>query len=162
MFESHAIMKFICGYKRLPDHWYPTSNLRDLGMQAKMDMYLDWHHANIRMGAGGYLFRKYFSGLMDKNGVYSSKESVEESWKILNRSLQQVERIWLFKDRGYKFMFSDFPSIADLSLACELTQLESINFPLHKFPQINSWFYESMMSIEPFKSTHLEGSKKVT
>jgi hypothetical protein len=59
-------------------------------------------------------------------------------------------------------MFSDKSSIADLSLACELTQLETINYPLHKFPEINHWFYESMMSIEPFKKVHLEGSKKVT
>ena len=162
MFESHAIMKFICGYKKLPDHWYPTSPQRDLILQAKMDQYLDWHHANIRMGAGGFLFRKFFSGLMDKNGVYSSKESIDESWKILNRSLHQIQRIWLRKDRGHKFMFSDKPSIADLSLACELTQLESINYPLHKYPEINSWFYEHMMSVKEFKAVHLEGSKKVT
>ena len=134
MFESHAIMKFICGLKQLPDHWYPTSPNRDLKLQARMDIYLDWHHANLRMGAGGYLFRKYFSALMDKDGVGATEESIKESWKILNRSLQQIERIWLKPDRGYKFMFSDKPSIADLSLACELTQLEAIKFPLHKFP----------------------------
>jgi hypothetical protein len=37
-----------------------------------MDIYLDWHHAGIRMGSGGYMFRKYFSGLMDKEGVWAS------------------------------------------------------------------------------------------
>ena len=40
--------------------------------------------------------------------------------------------------------------------------MESINYPLHKFKEINFWFYDSMMSIEEFKKLHLEGSKKVT
>ena len=88
MFESIAIMKYLCALKHLPDHWYPTSANRDIKLQARMDMYLDWHHAGIRMGAGGYFFRKYFSGLMDKDGIWASKESIEESWKIINRSLQ--------------------------------------------------------------------------
>ena len=35
----------------------------------------------IRMGAGAYYFRKYFSGFMDKNGVWSTQESVNEAWK---------------------------------------------------------------------------------
>ena len=25
IFESHAILKYICDMKQLPDHWYPTS-----------------------------------------------------------------------------------------------------------------------------------------
>jgi len=25
VYESHAIMKYICDIKKLPDHWYPTS-----------------------------------------------------------------------------------------------------------------------------------------
>ena len=33
----------------------------------------------IRMGAGAYYFRKYFSGLMDKNGVWSTQESINEA-----------------------------------------------------------------------------------
>ena len=30
MFESIAIMKYLCGLKNLPDHWYPTSANRDI------------------------------------------------------------------------------------------------------------------------------------
>ena len=44
VFESHAIMKYICAAKSLPDHWYPTSEQRDIYMQARIDQYLDWHH----------------------------------------------------------------------------------------------------------------------
>ena len=45
-----------------------------------MDTYLDWHHGNIRMGAGGYMFRKYFSGIMDRNGVGASEFAIGESY----------------------------------------------------------------------------------
>ena len=33
------------------------------------------------MGAGAFYFRKYFSGLMDKNGVWSAQESIDEAWE---------------------------------------------------------------------------------
>ena len=127
-----------------------------------MDMYLDWHHASIRMGAGGYMFRKYFSGLMDKDGVGASKFAIDESWQILLRSLKLIERIWLPKNSNKKFMFGDKPSIADLSLAGEIGNMEAMNFPLkEKFPSIHKWLYEDMMSIPGFKKVHDKGVRKV-
>ena len=30
LFESHAIMKYICQSRKLPDTWYPSSNERDI------------------------------------------------------------------------------------------------------------------------------------
>ena len=63
MFESHAIMKYLCNTRGLADHWYP---LNDCEQIAKIDMYLDWHHANIRMGAEGYLYRKFISPMIGK------------------------------------------------------------------------------------------------
>ena len=126
LFESHAMMKYICQAKQLPDHWYPTSSSKDIEMLARMDMYLDWHHANIRMGAAGYIWSKYFQKNM--TGIEAPPERISESLRILFRSLQQIERIWLTPSRGTKFMFGDQPSIADLSLACEITQLEGISY----------------------------------
>ena len=157
MFESHAIMKYICATRNLPDHWYP----KDAKSRAKMDMYLDWHHAGVRMGAGGYMYRKYISGLMDKNGVWATQFAIDESWSILLRSLTQISRIWLRADRGTKFMFGDLPSIADLSLACEVANLEAIKFPLaEKFPTISEWM-NNMLAIPGFKEIHDKGVSKV-
>lgn len=59
-------------------------------------------------------------------------------------------------------MFGDKPSICDLSLACELTNLEAINFDLAKFPEVNKWLYTHMMSIPEFKHYHEQGSQKLT
>ena len=53
-------------------------------------------------------------------------------------SLKYIEKIWLYQDRKTKFMFSDKPSIADLSLACELTALIGFGYPIEeKFPSIH-------------------------
>ena len=55
-------------------------------------------------------------------------------------------------------MFGDFPSIADLSLACELANMEGIKYPLkEKFPRIHNWLYNNMMSIPGFKMIHDKG-----
>lgn len=56
-----------------------------------MDMYLDWHHANIHMGSGRYMFRKSFSRIMDKNVVGASDLEINESYQNLLKSLIIVE-----------------------------------------------------------------------
>ena len=56
IFESIAILKYICDLKKLPDHWYPTSAAADIELRAKMDMYLNWHHTGTR--GNRYFFKK--------------------------------------------------------------------------------------------------------
>lgn len=125
-------------------------------------MYLDWHHNNIRMGAGGYMFRKYFSALMDKDGVGASEYSIKESYNLMERSLKFIQKIWLPLNHNTKFMFGDFPTIADLSLACELANMEGIKYPLkEKFPSIHKFLYVNMMSIPGFKKIHDKGVPNV-
>ena len=127
-------------------------------------MYLDWHHAGIRMGAGGFMFRKYFSALMDKNGKGDTEFSVQEAWTILVKSLKYIERIWLPRNSSKRFMFGDDPSIADLSLACELGNLSAIDhlYPLkEKHPSIWKWLNEDMMNIEGFAKVQNIGVPRV-
>ena len=87
-------------------------------------MYLHWHHGNIRLGAAGFVFRKYFFPNMV--GRAAHPESIKESEIILHQSLKKIVKIWLPENSPHKFMFGDLPTIADLSLAAELAQLEGI------------------------------------
>ena len=60
-------------------------------------------------------------------------------------------------------MFGSEPSIADLSLACELAGLELINFPLDKkYPSIHKWLYTDMMKLTGFKQVYEHGRKQVS
>ena len=131
-------------------------------MIAKMDMYLDWHHGNLRAGIGGYTWNKHFAQNM--TGVKAPPERVDEAIKVMKRSLQQVSRIWLAPDRQGRFMFGDQPSIADLLLAGELTQLEGVgmeSFLKENSPSIHKWLHEEMCSMPIFKEIHEQGVAKV-
>ncbi|KAM0821755.1 hypothetical protein ACQ4PT_071978 [Festuca glaucescens] len=49
LFESHAILRYLATvFPGVPDHWYPV----DLFTRAKVESILDWHHSNLRHGAG--------------------------------------------------------------------------------------------------------------
>ena len=125
-----------------------------------MDEYLNWHHTGIRQGAAQYIFRKYF--LPNMMGRFSSEESLNDCLMMLHMSLKTIVRIWLSKNRKTKFMFGDTPSIADITLACELASLEGINFMpemKEKYPTIHEWLYTHMMSYPEYKEIHDQGTK---
>ena len=63
------------------------------------------------------IFKTYFQKNM--TGKAATQESIKESHAILEASLKTIERVWI--NGSNKFMFGDKPTIADLSLACELT-----------------------------------------
>ena len=75
LYESHTILRYLHQTRpdKMPDSLYPTKDLRK---RAKIDEYLDWHHNGLRLGAGGYLFRKYVSPL---TGKAAPKEAIQES-----------------------------------------------------------------------------------
>ena len=110
MFESHTILRYIQETTGLPDHWYP----KDPRKRAKVDEYLDWHHNGLRLGAGGYLFRKYISPF---TGKAAPKEAIQESVMIFKKALSLMETYWL---ASTPYLTGSEPTIADLSAACEL------------------------------------------
>ena len=60
-------------------------------------------------------------------------------------------------------MFGDRPSIADLSLACELTQMDGVGFPFkEKYPSIDEWLHGHMMSIDGWRQVYLKGYKIIS
>ena len=54
---SAAILKYLVAKYSLPDHWYP----KDITRRAKIDEYLSWHTANLRLGAAGFMFNKVYN-----------------------------------------------------------------------------------------------------
>uniref|UniRef100_A0A7N0VIQ9 Glutathione S-transferase n=1 Tax=Kalanchoe fedtschenkoi TaxID=63787 RepID=A0A7N0VIQ9_KALFE len=117
LFESHAILIYLaCAFPGIADHWYPA----DLFKRAKIHSVLDWHHSNLRQGAAGYVFN---SILAPAFGLPVSPKAAAEAEKVLSSSLSIIESFWL-KGSGRFLVGSTQPSIADLSLVCEIMQLE--------------------------------------
>ncbi|KAJ1694740.1 hypothetical protein LUZ63_011438 [Rhynchospora breviuscula] len=120
LFESHAILRYLaCSFPSVSDHWYPN----DLTSRAKIDSILDWHHANLRRGAMTYVFN---SALAPAFSISLNAQAAEEGKKLLSSSLSKIESFWL-KGNSRFLLGNAQPSIADLSLVCELMQLEVVD-----------------------------------
>ncbi|XP_031097948.1 glutathione S-transferase T1-like [Ipomoea triloba] len=119
LFESHAILRYLaCAFPGVADHWYPA----DLYKRAKIDSVLDWHHANLRRGAVGYALNTTLGPAL---GLPLNPQAAAEAEKVLLASLDKIESFWL-QGNGRFLLGSTQPSIADLSLVCELMQLEVV------------------------------------
>lgn len=118
--ESHAILIYLaCVFPGVADHWYPS----DVFRRAKIHSVLDWHHSNLRQGSATYVFN---STLAPAFGLPLNPKKAAESEKLLSASLGKIESIWL-KGNGRYLLGSSQPSIADISLACEIMQLELVD-----------------------------------
>lgn len=119
LFESHAILRYLATvFPGVPDHWYPA----DLFTRAKVESILDWHHSNLRRGAATYVLH---TALGPSLGLKPNPEAAKEGENLLVRSLRTIESVWLKGDA--KFLNGNpQPSIADLSLVCEIMQLEVV------------------------------------
>ncbi|KAL5551662.1 hypothetical protein UlMin_001838 [Ulmus minor] len=119
LFESHAILIFLAGLFGVPDHWYPA----DIYQRAKTQCVLDWHHSNLRSGAAPYIYNTVLAPVF---GVPTNPQAAAQADKLLAASLSQIESLWL-KGDGTFLHGAAQPSIADLSLVCELMQLELVD-----------------------------------
>ncbi|XP_022760027.1 glutathione S-transferase T1-like [Durio zibethinus] len=120
LFESHAILIYLaCAFPGVADHWYPA----DLFKRSKIHSVLDWHHSNLRHGAATYVLNTTLAPAL---GRQLNPQAAAEAEKLLCSSLSKIESIWL-KGNGRFLLGGNQPSIADLSLVCEIMQLEVLD-----------------------------------
>ncbi|ERM95091.1 hypothetical protein AMTRI_Chr07g30630 [Amborella trichopoda] len=153
LFESHAILRYLSyAFPGIPDHWYPG----DLSRRAKIESVLDWHHSNLRRGAAGYVLNKALAPAL---GLQLNPQAAAEAEQILCSSLSKIESIWL-NGNGKFLLNSNQPSIADLSLVCEIMQLEVLDVNdrdrlLGPHKKINEWIDNVKMATRPhFEEVH--------
>ncbi|OAY59822.1 glutathione S-transferase T1 [Manihot esculenta] len=148
LFESHAILIYLASaFPGVADHWYPT----DLVKRAKVHSVLDWHHSNLRRGSATYVF---YSRLAPVFGLPLNPQAAAEDEKILISSLSIIESYWL-QDSGLFLLGENQPSIADLSLVCEIMQLELLdendrNRFLEPHKKIQQWIENTKNAIKPY------------
>ncbi|XWS38375.1 hypothetical protein CRYUN_Cryun19dG0125800 [Craigia yunnanensis] len=120
LFESHAILIYLaCAFPGVADHWYPA----DLFKRSKIHSLLDWHHSNLRRGAATYVVNTAIAPVL---GRPLNPQAAAEAEELLSSSLSKIESIWL-KGNGRFLLGGNQPSIADLSLVCEIMQLEVLD-----------------------------------
>ncbi|KAK4400842.1 Glutathione S-transferase T1 [Sesamum angolense] len=115
--KDHAILIYLASaFPGVADHWYPA----DVQKRAKIHSVLDWHHSNLRSGSLGYHFN---TGIALAYGLPLDPKAAAEGEKLLSASLATIESLWLEDDRPF-LLGNAQPSIADISLVCEIIQLE--------------------------------------
>ncbi|KAL7167514.1 hypothetical protein ACSBR2_038055 [Camellia fascicularis] len=153
LFESHAILRYLaCAFPGVADHWYPT----DLIKRAKIDSVLDWHHSNLRRGEVTLVQNTALATIL---GRQPGPHVVPEAEKILSASLEKIETFWL-KENGQFLLGNSQPSIADLSLVCEIMQLEVMeeedrNRILGPHKKVQRWIEDTKLATSPhFEEFH--------
>ncbi|RAL44381.1 hypothetical protein DM860_011658 [Cuscuta australis] len=152
LFESHAILKYLASKYGVADHWYPA----DLHRRAKIDSVLDWHHSNLRRGAVGYIFNTTFAPVF---GLPLNLQAAAEGEKLLSASLEKIESFWL-QGNGSFLLGNTEPSIADLSLVCEIMQLEVLDDKekeriMSPYKKVLKWVDDTKKATEPhFDEAH--------
>ncbi|XP_048141586.1 glutathione S-transferase T1 isoform X2 [Rhodamnia argentea] len=136
----------------------------DLSRRAKIHSALDWHHSNLRRGAAAYVLNTTLAPAL---GLPLNPVSAAEGEKLLSSSLLKIESIWL-KGNG-PFLLGGFqPSIADLSLVCEIMQLEVLddkdrNRILGPYEKVQKWVESTRKATQPhFDEVHQVLSKVKT
>lgn len=151
--ESHAVLIYLaCAFPGVADHWYPA----DLSKKAKIHSVLDWHQSNLRQGAAPYVLHTTLAPAL---GRKLNLQAAAEAEKILDASLSNIENVWL-KGNGKFLLGSHQPSIADLSLFCEIMQLELLGDTerdriLGPYKKVQQWIEATKNSTRPhFEDVH--------
>ena len=141
--ESHAILRYLCrGAPRSASAgtWYPGDH--DPVRAARIDQWLDWHHANIRRhDMFHHIMNLHLTLPMLKREIQATllKPLQDRLRPGLARLEHQLGRNDGTDGASPYLCDDDTPSIADLAIACELHQLVAVGYRFDRFPALRRW-----------------------
>ena len=134
--ESNAILRYLCGKFSLSD-WYPE----DLGQRALVDQWLDWNQCRLSPSVVDIVLNRIFLGDDgDPAAITRGEANMVDLGSILAKRLAES-----------LFLAGSSPTIADLSVASNITQLGFAN-AVPDYPSIVGW-YARICEIEGFRKT---------
>ncbi|KAJ8555754.1 hypothetical protein K7X08_013250 [Anisodus acutangulus] len=142
--ESHAILRYLAwAFPGIADHWYPA----DLYKRAKVESVLDWHRTTFPRGSASYVFYSVFAPAV---GLPLNTKEAASTEKNLIASLATID---------------DKPSIADLSLACEIITLEVVDEKDHErilgpFKRVLKWLDDTKNAMAHLILKYIQPSPK--
>ncbi|XP_027917101.1 glutathione S-transferase T1-like isoform X2 [Vigna unguiculata] len=131
---------------------YPS----DIFRRAKINSVMDWHHSNLRHGTVNYVVNTV---LGPATGRPLNPKAAAEAEKVLFSSLSKLEDVWL-NGEGRFLLGGSQPSIADLSMVCELMQLEVLDEKnrsriLSPYKKVLQWIDDTRAATNPhFEEMH--------
>jgi len=166
LWESHAIMRYLCNKYSDGTTLYPSSPQE----RGKVDQWLDWKHGFLRAGGAGITRRRVMSKLMKDISHHSMRYDLveipeEREARLLLKSLTILET-QLGKTRF--ITNSQSPTLADLALVCEFEQLFMLAADLEppfgcdfsKYPLLSQWV-SNMRLVDGHSTTHKDLSNAI-
>lgn len=130
--ESVAILKYLARENIIPENLYP----RESKLQARVEEFLEWQHAGIRLHCAMYFRVAYMNPILTGSPV--DLKSAAGYKKRMVASLEDFNTKWL--GRGTDFIVGNNITVADLVAACELEQPRMAGyFPEDNFDNIAKW-----------------------
>ncbi|PPR26349.1 MAG: Disulfide-bond oxidoreductase YfcG [Alphaproteobacteria bacterium MarineAlpha10_Bin1] len=139
LFESNAILRYLC-VKHDLDDWCPV----ELASRAAVEQWLDWNQCRLSPSVIDVVLNKAFLGDQgDPAAIQRGEEKLAELLPVLDAELVSK-----------KFLAGAQPSIADLSVASNITHL-SFAAAEPKQENVTAWL-RRVCAIEGFKKTLLQ------
>lgn len=136
IFESNAILRYICGKYQL-EHWYPS----DPVARARVDQWLDWTQCRLSPAVVDIVLNRVFMKEEgDVEAIDRGIKQMEELSSILEQALE-----------GQPYLAGDQPTIADLALASNIFHL-SLADEAPESNNIRAW-YDRISSLEGFRKS---------
>jgi glutathione S-transferase len=135
IWESNAVMRFLCNISPEGATLYPTDPIK----RARVDLALDWRQTSFYpcLPSIGYILF----------GMDQSTEKAKEDFKkLLDEHFKTLTEVFL-KDN--KFIFSDTPTIADLSIALPLTFIKARSKFWEAVPEAVKEYYTAVLEAFP-------------
>ncbi|OMJ69171.1 hypothetical protein SteCoe_33168 [Stentor coeruleus] len=143
IFESHAIMQYLANAFNVKDSWYPKS----LSARSKVDIYLHWHHSNIRGLLSGYVYNKYIGPRF-----YGTKYNQDLNDMLLQAQIVSLDYLENVLENGYVAGTQEI-SIGDISCYCDFSQMLIVNHDFSKYKNITRWL-NYMKELKGIKEAH--------
>jgi glutathione S-transferase len=122
--QSNAVLRYLCAKHDLED-WYP----RDPARLARVEQWLDWNQCKLAPTVADIVLNKVFLGDKgDPEALARGEKNLTRLAPILEAGLE-----------GDDYLAGDAPTIADLSVASNITQL-GIADATPSSPKIADWY----------------------
>lgn len=156
--ESQAIMSYLCRTApeaSLARRWSPGD--QDPARSARIDQWLSWHHNNVRrFDMFHHIMNLHLTLPMLKREIQATLlEPLQQGLRLGLTTLERHFESQQADGHPPTLLEEAHPTIADLSLGCELYQIKAAGYRFGAYPRINAWL-DGLAAREPFKAVSEE------
>lgn len=140
--ESHAIMRYLCRTAEARDiaaNWYPGD--QQPWRTAQIDLWMAWHHNSVRRYDMFHAIMNLYQTLpmlkyeIQETVLKPLQDGLAKSLATLENQLQCQNT-----DQNTPTLCGGaHPTLADLTLVCELYQIVAVGYRFERYPQVTRW-----------------------